>query len=390
MDAIRTTAHDLDPTTVATRRDLHEHPEIAFEEVRTSRVVSERLGALGLAPRTGVGGTGVTAILEGARPGRTILARADIDALPVPEEKEVPYRSTVEGRMHACGHDGHTAILLSVAEALVRHRDELCGRVVFVFQPAEEVVQGAHAMLEDGALDGLSIDHAIGLHLTTMQPTGTIALRSGPAMAATDRFDLVVRGSGGHAAKPNETVDPVVIAAHVVVALQSLVSRETDPVDQAVVSLTSIAGGTAYNIIPESVAIKGTLRTFDPATRERLKGRIVALATAVAEAHRGGLGAHWIEGSPAVVNDEAITERIRDVAAEVVGVRNVLEMPLIMGGDDMALWLQRGPGCYFFVGASSTEATSFPHHHPRFDFDEAALPIAVEALTRGVLELARP
>jgi amidohydrolase len=387
---IRTTAHDLDPTTVAVRRDLHRHPEIAFEEVRTSRVIEERLLELGLEPRTGVGGTGVVCVMEGARPGRTVIARADIDALPVTEAKDVAYRSTIEGRMHACGHDGHTAILLSVADALARHRGELCGRVVFVFQPAEEVVQGAHAMLVDGALDGLEPDHAVGLHLTTMLPTGSIALRAGPAMAAADRFDLIVGGSGGHAAKPNETVDPVVIAAHVIVSLQSLVARETDPVDQAVVSLTSVQGGSAYNIIPDSVAIKGTLRTFDAATKDRLKGRIVELATAVAQAHRGTLASEWVDGSPAVVNDAAVTERIGAVAAQVVGAANVREMPLIMGGDDMALWLQRAPGCYFFVGARGGDETGFPHHHSRFDFDEAALPIAVEALTRSVLELARP
>jgi amidohydrolase len=390
MDSIHTAARELDAATIAFRRDLHRHPEIAFEEVRTSRLIAERLVALGLEPRTGLGGTGVTAVLEGAHGGKTVIARADIDALPILEEKDVAYRSTIPGRMHACGHDGHAAILLAVAEVLLGHRDALCGRVVFVFQPAEEVVQGAHAMLEDGALDGLAPDHAVGLHLTTNLPTGSIAVRAGAAMAAADRFDLVVGGSGGHAAKPHETVDPVVIAAHVVIALQSLVSRETDPVDQAVVSLTSIAGGTTYNVIPDRVAIRGTLRTFDPATRARLKERIVALATAVAQAHRGTLAADWIDGSPAVVNDPEVTARIRSVAARVVGIDRVSEMPLLMGGDDMSLWLQRAPGCYFFVGANGGGATAFAHHHARFDFDESALPIAVEALARSVLELTRP
>ncbi len=387
---VRSAARTIDPATVATRRDLHAHPEIAFEEVRTSGIIAERLRILGLEPSTGLGGTGVVAILDGAHAGKTVIARADIDALPITEEKDVDYRSTVPGRMHACGHDGHTAILLSVADVLTRHRSELHGRVVFVFQPAEEIVRGAHAMLEDGALEGIDVDHAVGLHLTSMQPTGVIAVRTGPAMAAADRFDLVVRGSGGHAAKPQETVDPVVIAAHVVIALQSLVSRECDPVDQAVVSLTSIAGGTAYNVIPDEVHIKGTLRTFASSTRDRLRERIIALATAVAEAHRGTLEVTWTDGSPAVVNDGAITERIRRVAAEVVGDEHVLEMPLSMGGDDMALWLERAPGCYFFVGANGGAATAYPHHHARFDIDEASLPIAVEALTLSVLELTRP
>jgi amidohydrolase len=389
MDTIRTEAHALADTTVATRRDLHRHPEIAFEEVRTSRLVTERLRALQLEPRSGVGRTGVVAVLQGGLPGRTVIARADMDALPVPEENDVEYRSTVPGAMHACGHDGHTAVLLAVAELLSARREELPGRVVFVFQPAEEVVQGAEAMLADGALAGIAPDHAVALHLSSELPTGTIGLRAGPAMAAADRFELVVQGSGGHAAMPHETVDPVVAAAQVVLALQTLVSRETDPVDQAVVSVTSVSGGSAYNIIPEQVALKGTLRTFDADTRDRLKGRILELASAVAGAHRARVEATWIDGSPAVVNDAEATARVRAVLEAMVGSDKVVEMPQIMGGDDMALWLQRAPGCYFFVGSRGGSASAFPLHHPRFDVDEAALPIAVEALSRAVLEMAR-
>jgi amidohydrolase len=390
MHDILTAVRAIEARTLATRRDFHRHPEIAFEEVRTAGIVADRLRELGLEPREGLGRTGVTCVLDGSLPGRTVIARADMDALPVPEAKSVAYRSTEAGRMHACGHDGHTAVLLSVAEILAARRDTLPGRVLFVFQPAEEIVQGAEAMLADGALDGLAPDHAVGLHLTTVLPTGQVALRPGPAMAATDRFDVVVRGSGGHAAKPQETVDPVVIAAHVIVALQSLVSRETDPVDQAVVSLTSVAGGTAYNIIPDEVAIKGTLRTFDPSTRDRLRKRIVELATGVAGAHRASARVGFIDGSPAVVNDEAVSERVERVLQDVLGPDAVTRMPLIMGGDDMALWLQRAPGCYYFVGCKGGDDTAFPHHHARFDIDERSLPIAVETLTRCVLELLRP
>lgn len=386
MDPIRTAAQALSAETVTLRRDLHAHPEIAFEEVRTAGIIAERLRALGLEPRTALGRTGVVAVLEGARSGRTVLARADIDALPMPDDKTVPYRSTAENACHACGHDGHTAVLLSVAKLLSERKADLRGRVVFVFQPAEEIVQGAAAMLADGALDGLEPDTAVGLHLSTMHPTGTVALRAGPAMAAADAFRLVLRGRGGHAAKPNETVDPIVMAAQVISALQTLVARETDPVDQAVVSITSIHGGTAFNIIPEQVELKGTLRSFDQATRQRLRERIVALVEGIAHAMRGGVDVDWRDGSPAVVNDDAATQRVRRVAASVEGVTDVLDSPQIMGGDDMALWLQRAPGCYWFVGARGGESSAFPHHHPSFDIDEAALPIAVELFTKVVLD----
>ncbi len=386
MDPIRTAAQALSAETVALRRDLHAHPEIAFEEVRTAGIIAERLRALGLEPRTALGRTGVVAVLEGARPGRTVLARADIDALPMPDDKTVAYRSTTENACHACGHDGHTAVLLSVAKLLSERKADLRGRVVFVFQPAEEIVQGAAAMLADGALDGLEPDTAVGLHLSTMHPTGTVALRAGPAMAAADAFRLVLRGRGGHAAKPNETVDPIVMAAQVINALQTLVARETDPVDQAVVSITSIHGGTAFNIIPEQVELKGTLRSFDQATRQRLRERIVALVEGIAHAMRGGVDVDWRDGSPAVVNDDAATQRVRHVAASVEGVTSILDSPQIMGGDDMALWLQRAPGCYWFVGARGGESSAFPHHHPSFDIDEAALPIAVELFTKVVLD----
>lgn len=384
MPTIHDQAQALAERTVAVRRDLHRHPEIAFEEVRTMGIVADRLRALGLSPRTGVGKTGVVAVWDSGRPGPTVLARADMDALPVPEEKDVAYRSRLEGRMHACGHDGHTAVLLTVAEVLLARAEGLRGRVAFVFQPAEEIVRGAQAMLADGALDGLDVDSVLGLHLGSMFPTGTVAVREGPAMAATDTFRLIVRGRGGHAAMPHTTVDPVVAAAQVVLALQTLVSRETDPVDQAVVSVTSIHGGTAFNIIPEAVELKGTLRTFDAATRHRLRGRILEVATGTATTHRATLEPIWTEGSPAVVNDAGATARFRSVAERVVGPGRLLVCPQIMGGDDMALWLQQAPGCYFFVGAQGGEASAWPHHHPRFDLDEAALPIAVELLASAI------
>lgn len=349
-------------------------------------VVVDRLKALGLSPRANVGKTGVVALWDSGRPGPTVLLRADIDALPVPEEKTVEYRSTVEGKMHACGHDGHTAILLGVVETLLERAAELRGRLVFVFQPAEEVVRGASAMLADGALDGVSVDHVLGLHLSSNAAIGTMAVREGPAMAATDSYRLVVKGRGGHAAYPHGGVDPVVIAAQLVLALQTIVSRNVDPVDKAVISVTSVHGGTAYNIIPEAIELKGTLRTFDAGTRRRLRERILEVADGVCRMHGGALESEWIEGTPAVVNDAESTAALRRVAAGILGDDKVVESPQIMGGDDMALWLQQARGCYFFVGSASSDATSVDHHNPRFDIDERALQIGIEVLAAAAEE----
>ncbi len=387
MKSIVEQARELQPKTVATRRDLHMHPEIAFEEHRTMGVVADRLREVGLEPRTGVGGTGVVAVFDTGKPGPTVLARADMDALPVPEQKDVEYRSRTPEKMHACGHDGHTSVLLSVAETLVSRKEDLAGRVVFVFQPAEEIVRGARAMLDDGALDGIRVDHVIGLHLSSNDPVGTVAVRAGPAMAATDSFRLVLRGKGGHAAYPHDCVDPIVAASHLVTALQVLVSRETEPADQSVVSITSFHAGTAYNIIPDQVELKGTLRTFDADTRSRLSARVLEVADAVCRTHRARLESEWFDGTPAVVNDDGSVDRLKRVAAEIVGEEGVVEQRPIMGGDDMALWLQQAKGVYFFVGTRSGDATAWPHHNPHFDIDERGLEVAVSVLASGVVDL---
>lgn len=386
-DTIHTAARALHQETIDIRRDLHQHPEIAFEELRTSGIVAEHMKALGLETKTGLGKTGVVSVLDSGRPGKTILLRADMDALPVVEEKTVSYKSTLEGKNHACGHDGHTAVLLSTAKLLHSIKDRLSGKFVFVFQPAEEIVKGAQAMLDDGALNGLEPDATIGLHLISNYPTGTVAMRAGPAMAAADAFRIVISGRGGHAAMPQTVVDPIMIASNMVTTLQTLVSRETDPIDQSVISITSFHGGTAYNIIPESVELRGTLRTFNASTRSYLHQRILTLVSSLVEALRGKADIEWLEGSPAVVNDAAHTERLRQVAINTVGESKVLTSAQVMGGDDMALWLQQAPGCYFFVGSgNAAKASDFPHHHPKFDIDEDALPIAIEMLSKGALE----
>lgn len=389
-DPIHNAVYALKDETIALRRDFHEHPEIAFEEVRTAYIVAEKLRALGLENiRTGIGKTGVTALLDSGKPGKTILARADMDALPVHEERtDLAFASKTANKMHACGHDGHTAILLSTASVLVGQKDKLTGKVLFVFQPAEEVVGGAEAMLADNALDGYTVDHSIGLHLGSMLPLGTVALRTGPAMAASDALRIMVRGKGGHAAMPHQSIDPIVATSQIIMALQTLVSRESDPVDQAVISMTSVHAGSAYNIIPEEVEVKGTLRTFLTETRAHLQKRIVEVVELTAQALRCSATVEFVQGSPAVVNDENMTQRMAEVAATVVGNEAVnRHAPQIMGGDDMSLWLQEAPGCYFFVGAANEEKDfSYPHHHPKFAIDEDSLAIGVELLSKGIID----
>jgi amidohydrolase len=261
--------------------------------------------------------------------------------------------------------------------------------VLFVFQPAEEIVAGAAAMLADGALDGVAPDVSVGLHFASDVPVGTVTFGAGPTMAAADFFDVAVHGSGGHAAKPHLTVDPVVAASRFVSAAQDLVSRETDPQAQAVLSLTSIHGGTAYNVIPERVDLKGTMRTFDPDVRARLRRRFHEIAAGIGTATGATFEVEWTDGSPAVVNDADVTERERQIAVDQLGAARVERTVPTMGGDDMALWLQRAPGCYFFVGSRNESAgITAPHHHPKFDLDEASLPIATSLLASAVWSLA--
>lgn len=385
MTELQALVEEVAPEAVALRRDLHMHPELGFEEVRTSGIVADRLRELGLEVRTGIGRTGVVGVLDTGRPGRTVLARADMDALPVHEQRDSPYRSTVDGKMHACGHDGHTAVLLAVAEILVRRSDRLHGKVLFVFQPAEEIVAGAAAMLEDGVLQGVRVDAAIGLHLSSNHRTGTVAVSPGPSMAATDSFLVRLSGRGGHAGFPHQTVDTVVLAAHAITGLQTLVSRETSPLDQAVISVASVNGGNSHNVLPDSVELKGTMRTFTDAVRERLRQRLPEFLSGLAGTFGGASELKWVSGAPALINDPEKTATFREVAAATVGADNVLDLEPVMGAEDMSLWLRAAPGTFFWVGARNESIKADkPHHHPEFDIDEAAIPLAITLLARGV------
>jgi amidohydrolase len=365
----------------ATRRDFHMHPELGYEERRTAGIVAARLRELGLEIREGVAETGVIGLLRGGRPGPTVLLRADMDALPIQEASEVPYRSRTPGVMHACGHDGHTAILLGTARVLATQRERLPGTVKFVFQPAEEGGAGADRMIAAGALENPTVDAAFGLHLWNFGPIGAIGVREGPMMACSDAFDLTVRGQGGHAAAPHRAIDPVVTAAHLIVALQSLVSRETDPLQSAVVTVGRIQGGDARNVIPDQVLLQGTVRTFDPALRQAMPQRLERIARGVTEAFGGKYELSYRFGYPCLVNDAAMAEVVRAAARPVVGEEHVVVAPPVMGAEDMSYFLQRVPGCFFRVGSANAErGLTRPHHNPCFDFDEAALPIGVEVL----------
>jgi amidohydrolase len=366
---------------VALRRDLHQNPELAWAERRTAARVAAFLEGAGLELRT-VAETGVLATARGAE-GRTVLLRVDMDGLPIQEQGDAPYASRVPGVMHACGHDGHTAMGATAARVLAGRRPG--GTVRVLFQPAEEGEGGAQRVIADGALEG--VDVALGVHLWNELPVGTIGVKAGPLMAAVDRLRVVVRGRGGHGGHPHRSADPVVAAAHVVVALQTIVAREVSPLDSAVVTLGAIHGGQAFNVIPDEVTLTGTVRTFDPELRRAMPERIRRIAAGVAEALRCEAEVEVRPGNPAVVNDAAVADLARRAAARVVGDERVVEPEPTMGGEDMAVYFERVPGCFVFVGsANAARGLAQPHHSPRFDFDEEALAIGCEFLVQAAEE----
>ena len=365
------------------RRDLHAHPELAFQEVRTSALVAERLAALGLAVRTGVGKTGVLATLAGGSPGRTVLLRADMDALPIQEENQVPYRSQVPGAMHACGHDCHTSILLGVAKRLAAQAGSLRGAVKLCFQPAEECGDGANAMIEDGALTDPRPDAAFGLHVWQDLDLGTVGITPGPFMAAVDEFTVTVRGKGSHAAMPHFGIDPVVCAAHIIAALQTIASRNVSPLLEVVVSVTQVHAGTAFNIIPESARLNGTVRVFDPEVWKTLPDRFSTIARGVAAALGCTAEVDYRRHNRPTVNDPAMCAIAHAAAAEVVGEANVRTDVRTMGGEDFSAFLHHVPGCFIAVGSrNAAKGLVWDHHHPRFDVDETCLGIGAEILLR--------
>ena len=367
----------------AWRRDLHAHPELGFEEHRTAGLVAERLESFGIETHRGVGGTGVVGVLRSGNDPRTIGLRADMDALPVQEANTFAHRSQVAGRMHACGHDGHTTMLLGAARYLAETR-AFRGQVVFIFQPAEEGLGGARAMIEDGLFERFPCDSIFGMHNRPKLALGRFAVRAGPMMAGGAFFDIDITGVGAHGARPESSIDPVVVAAQVVVALQSIVSRNVRPVDTAVVSVTQIHAGDAYNVIPQSARLSGTVRAFSTEVMKKIERRIGEIAENVARAYGARARVDFRTIFHPTTNDPEQAQFAAQVCAEIVGPENVLrDPPLIMASEDFSFMLERVPGCYFNIGNGDAEGAC-EVHNPGYDFNDEALALGASAFARLV------
>jgi len=380
-------AERLLPEMIAWRRDFHRHPELGFQEFRTAGIVAQELNRLGLEVTTGVGQTGVVGLLEGDRPGPVILLRFDMDALPIQEANTADYASQTAGVMHACGHDGHTAIGLAVAQMLVQQRQRLTGTLKFVFQPAEEGLGGAEAMVADGVLESPAPERALALHLWNEKPLGWVAATDGPALAASERFFIHLQGRGAHGASPHQGRDPLFAAAQLVTALQSIVSRNVDPQQSAVVSVTVFKSGEAFNVVPDTAFLGGTIRTYSPQVRELVLRRVREVAEGVAHALGCEAQVDLKMITPATINDAAMAARVRALARTLPGITQVVDDERTMGSEDMAFMMQTIPGCYFFIGSNNAEKElNFPHHHPRFDFDERALVVGAALMAQAAAE----
>lgn len=381
-------AHQLLSHARQVRRDLHRHPELGFQETRTSTMIADELRRLGLDVSVGIAETGVVAMLVGKRIGPTVLLRADIDALPISEATGADYASTRPGVMHACGHDGHTAILLAVARLLHDKRAQLTGKVKFVFQPAEELMQGAARMVAEGVLAHPRPDHCLALHLDNSREVGWLGITPGPMMAGADSFRIQITGVGGHGAIPQLTKDPIVAAGQLVTAMQSIVSRNINPLDSGVVSVGVIRGGTAFNVIPPAVELEGTIRAYEPAVRETLVGRLRAITEGIAASMGCAADLEVHSLTPPVVNDPRLTQTIVEVARELFPAAHIDTDFQDSASDDMAHMMGDIPGCYFFVGSANRDAgLAAPHHDPAFDFDEESMAYGIALLSAATVNL---
>ncbi len=382
-DDLKQAVSTLTDKMISWRRDFHRHPEIGLKETRTAGIVAGHLEKLGLEVQTCIGETGVVGLLEGNRPGKTLMLRADMDALPIQEVNNVPYRSINNNLMHACAHDGHTAILMAVAELLVGRGYDFSGKVKFVFQPGEEGAGGAVKMINDGVMENPVVDAILALHIFSVLPVGTVGVRSGAFMAGADRYNIKVLGEAGHGATPETAVDAIMISGHVLTSLQSLVSREISAQDQVVITIGQIEGGLAPNIICDEVTLRASVRTMSERTRESIPERLDRIVGGITSAFRGRHEVEHLGGVGPVLNQPELAGIVRDVAVSVVGDEMVIEMRPIMGSDDLARFFEFAPGCYFGIGGRNKEKDfNHPHHHPRFDFDEDALSIGAETLSR--------
>ena len=387
MHNILEEAKDLFEYTRDLRRDFHKHPEIGFNEIRTANIVARELTNLGMEVKTGIGQTGVVALLEGRSPGPVVMVRFDMDALPIQEETGVEYASINPGVMHACGHDGHVAVGLTVARILNKHREEFNGTVKFMFQPAEEGLGGAERMIADGVLHNPRPDVVFSLHIWNEKPVGWIGIAPGTVMAAADTFTIKISGKGGHGAAPNLCNDPILAASQVINLLQGIVSRNVPPLKSAVVTVASIHGGDAFNVIPSEVEMKGTIRTFEPAVRDRVIERLHQIVENVSVAMECESKIDIRAITPAVINHPDVTNQVQQVAGKLLNEDQLDFTCITMGSEDMAFVLQQIPGCYFFIGSANKELKlDASHHHSKFDFDESIFPKAVGLVVASTLE----
>jgi amidohydrolase len=386
LSQIRLEIRALQSRLVEWRRLLHQRPELGFKEVLTAKAIANHLEEWGIEHQTGIAQTGIVATITGERPGSVLAIRADMDALPIQEASEISYRSQHHGIMHACGHDGHVAIALGTAYYLSQHRQDFAGTVKIIFQPAEEGPGGAKPMIEAGVLKNPDVEAIIGLHLWNNLPLGTVGVRSGALMAAVECFRAQILGKGGHGAMPHQTVDPIVVSAQIVNALQTIVARNVNPIDSAVVTVGSLHAGKALNVIADAAKMSGTVRYFNPQLAGYFHQRIESIIAGICQSHGAKYELDYWKLYPPVINDARIAELIRSVAVEVVETpAGVVPECQTMGGEDMSFFLQEVPGCYFFLGsANSNLGLNYPHHHPRFDFDETALAMGVEIFVRCV------
>jgi len=379
-------AAELSREMIELRRDFHKHPELGFEEKRTGKVIADYLGSLGMDVFTGVGKTGVYGVLQGKGPGKTVMLRADMDALPIQELGDCEYKSIHDGVMHACGHDGHMAILLGTAKILSRMRESFSGSIKFVFQPAEESLGGAKSMIEGGVLDNPKVDAAFGLHLISMLPVGYVGWKYGPIMAGMDAFTITIKGKGGHCAMPEGGVDAILISSQVISALQSLVTREISPISPVVIHVGTIKGGNAPNVIADQVVLGGSVRTLEQHVQRLIPERMERVIAGITHGMGGSFELDYKNGYPTTVNNPEITDLVRNAAGLVVGEDHVIEMPPTMASEDMSFYLQKVPGSYFYVGAGNAEkGITQPHHNSRFDIDETALELGAAMMCRLAL-----
>ncbi len=392
LSSVRAEIQALQPQVVEWRRRLHQRPEMGFREQLTAEYIAKKLQEWGISHQTGIAKTGIVATIESGKPGPVLAIRADMDALPIQEENDVPYRSQHDGVMHACGHDGHTAIALGTAYYLSQHRDDFTGTVKMIFQPAEEGPGGAKPMIEAGVLQNPDVDAIIGLHLWNNLPLGKVGVRSGALMASVEEFHCTIFGKGGHGAIPQQTVDSVVVSAQIVSALQTIVARNVNPLESAVVTIGQLHAGTAFNIIADKALMSGTVRYFNPSFDGYFGQRIEQIIAGICQSHGASYELDYRRHYPALINDPAIAELVRTVAQAVVETpEGVVPECQTMGAEDMSFFLQAVPGCYFFLGSANPDRNlAYPHHHPRFDFDETALGMGVEIFVRCVEKFCQP